>query len=281
MGEPIVQTELLDSLFTKVIIRDTVWKIKQIHNLKEILMKQEELKIDSRLLRVLENPKLLSILNYFDGIEQIDHLLLDFEQKCDIKFALNYREDEHYFFNLFQTKIFTPQLVESRNLAFLKILEDANISLEQKMLSYNKSDYRFSHYIYPVPGNSEFDPKHIMFLNPEPECYLFRDKIRNVLQQLGKNGFGGSLVYSLPAKESHWLFRTRQIDAIFHQEGGRMHIKEFKEDVYSEIFKYGGSGFDGFKDYIERLPINESFADMDDFLEKMESCRYSQKRSAV
>ena len=210
-------------------------------------------------------------------MDQLKHLLLTSNERECIKYGLYLQEKEPVLYDYLLNNVKKEVYEQGENTFFLKALGSTKISLRDKMLQFNQSSEKFAHYCYVVPGPAYKSAKNILYLNAEPKCYLFKDTIIDLLNNLSNYGYGQSLVFSVPSKEAHWYLRTQQIDAIYHQLAYGSSIRDNKQEVYDEIFnpKNSGTNIHDYESYVKNLPINETFADLGNLIMQIEEAKYA------
>lgn len=240
--------------------------------------------LDERGIALFQSHKLFNIMkNVEPTMTQLKYMLLTDKDKECIKYGLYLQEREPAVYDFLLNNVKKEVHEQGENTFFLKALGSAKIPLRDKMLQFNQSAEKFAHYCYVVPGPTYKAAKNILYLNTEPKCYLFKDNIIDLLNNLSNHGFGQSLVFSVPSKHTHWYLGTQQIDAIYHQLAYGSSIKDHPQEVYDEIFdpKNSGTNIHDLESYVKNLPINDTFADLRNLIMQMEEAKYATLVSTV
>lgn len=236
------------------------------------------------ILNILREPKLFSIFTHMKEYEQLEDLLLTTDEKLMLLQIKEYaKADKVNFDEILELASWTyraeskkaeterlkglavfEQNITNRNMEFKQALQKNDLSLWNLLLYHNQSSYRYTHYVYRVPGVQKNLRKNLLFLNSQPACYQYGEDIQKFLDSLSLEGLAGSLVLSMPAKNVGTFLKTRQIDGIYHNEGGKHHVKEYKENIYAEILKHSELTWEDVE-YLYSLPINNTRADIESF----------------
>ncbi len=214
--------------------------------------------------RLFQNPRLSFIFKTFLLGEKIENIVLSDEDRFDLMSTFTLSRDYRKTCASIENSVTSHDMTIlsiSANDNLEQIFRNETLSLKEKIQANKAKDYFAVNRVYQVSGTLKSDkkPKNILFLNSKPACYMFNDKIHELLHNLYELECYEYIIISAPAIDARRILATGQIDGILDclQAGEQPRKLETLLDIFNtEPFE--GTKFDDteFNDYVMSLPMH-------------------------